>query len=58
MHVSNRIFRPDDVTETVGVATEILVGRMPRTCFKTVTKRSNAKRTNDQESEQTHLQDP
>ena len=46
VHVSNRIFRPDDVTKRQsGWLREILGPEgCPRTCFKTVTKRSNAKK--------------
>ncbi len=46
VHVSNRISRPDDVTKRQsGWLREILGPEgCPRTCFKTVTKRSNAKK--------------
>ncbi len=46
VHVSNRIFRPDDVTKRQsGWLREILGPEgCHRTCFKTVTKRSNAKK--------------
>ena len=46
VHVSNRIFRPDDVTKRQsGWLREILGPEgCPRTCFKTVTKRLNAKK--------------
>ena len=45
VHVSNRIFRPDDVTKRQsGWLREILGPEgCHRTCFKTVTKRKNAK---------------
>ena len=45
VHVSNRIFRPDDVTKRQsGWLREILGPEgCPRTCFTTTTKRSNAK---------------
>jgi hypothetical protein len=45
-HVSNRVFRPDDVTKKQsGWLREILGPEgCPRTCFTTVTKRSNAKK--------------
>jgi len=46
VHVSNRIFRPDDVTKRQsGWLREILGPEgCPRTCFITTTKRSNAKK--------------
>ena len=46
VHVSNRISRPDDVTKRQsGWLREILGPEgCPRTCFTTVTKRSNAKK--------------
>jgi len=46
VHVSNRISRPDDVTKRQsGWLREILGPEgCPRTCFKTVTKRQNAKK--------------
>jgi hypothetical protein len=46
VHVSNRVFRPDDVTKRQsGWLREILGPEgCPRTCFITVTKRSNAKK--------------
>ena len=43
VHVSNRISRPDDVIrDSRGGYGRFWAGRMPPTCFKTVTKRSNA----------------
>ena len=52
VHVSNRIFRPDDVTKRQsGWLREILGPEgCPRTCFKTVTKRSNATKNKQSET--------
>ena len=46
VHISNRVFRPDDVTKRQsGWLREILGPEgCPGTCFTTVTKRSNAKK--------------